>query len=92
MRLYLHVGQTGELGSLFIAIHHADISSAVEGAVGGVGFGEEAFDFEVGVEDQGEGDDDDRQGDEDDEPDDDEDDQDQHREELGDWATNFELD
>ena len=57
-----------------------------------MGFGEEAFNFEVGEEDQGEDDDDDRQGDEDDEPDDDEDDQDQEREDLRDWATDFELD
>lgn len=78
--------------SLLITIHHANISSAVEGAVGGVGFGEGSFDFEVGEEGQGEDDDDDRQGDEDDEPDDDEREQYQEREDLGDWASSFELD
>ncbi len=87
------MGQTEfETGNLFIAIHHADISSAVEGAVGGVGFGEGSFYFEVGKEDQGEDDDDDRQRDKDNEPEDDQGEQDQDREDLGDWATGFELD
>ena len=76
---------------LLITIYHADIPSAVEGAVGCVGFGECSFDFEVGVEDQGEDDDDDREGDEDDESEDDQGEEDEEREELGDWAADFEL-
>ena len=82
--------QVGQVGcgrrDLLIAINHADISAAVEGAVGGVGFGKEAFDFEVAKEEQSQDDDDDRQGDEDDEPDDDQGQEDEDREDLGDRA------
>ena len=77
---------------LLIAINYADITAAVEGAVGGVGFGEEALDLEVPIEKQSQDDDDDRQGDEDDEPDDDQGQEDQDREDLGDRARSSDLD
>ncbi len=89
-RLYNHhtrdIGWTCKRRDSLIAIQHADILSAVEGAVGGVGFGEKAFDLEVGQEDQGQGDDDDRQGDEDDESQSNQAQKDQDRKDLGNGA------
>ena len=69
-----------------IAVDDFDIVSAVEGAVGVVGAGEELFDFDVEVEDESddEGDEDERDGD--DECEDDEEDQDEEGEESGEWA------
>tara|TARA_R110002073_G_scaffold118918_1_gene258596 strand:+ start:486412 stop:486702 length:291 start_codon:yes stop_codon:yes gene_type:complete len=91
--LYLHVGHWC-FGGLFllIAVHDPHIVSAVERAVGGVGLGEEAFDFEVGEEDECQDDDDDCQWDKDDESDDDQREKNQQRENASDGSCCIELD
>jgi hypothetical protein len=75
----LDCAEDGEIGArlvcLFIAVDDFDILAAVEGAVGGVGFGEEGFDFEVGEDDEPYDGGDDEEGDGDEEGEDDEEDE-----------------
>lgn len=74
VRSYPQLGQTG-LGLVsLIWIDDFDIVSSVEWAVGGVGFGEDGFDFEDDVEDEAEDEGEEDEGDRDDEREDGEED------------------
>jgi len=77
---------------LVVVVDDFDIVAAVEGAVGGFGSGEGAFDFDVEEEDEAYHEGDDEEGDGDEEAEDDEEDEEEEGEQAGEGAWESELD